>query len=76
MGSFQVQMQAKADQINASHRDAIAAFRRFAAGLAMLPESERQQIVEEIAPMERALLSVLATEVGNQRLAKLFGETT
>jgi hypothetical protein len=70
----EVKMQAKFDQINACHRDALDAFRRFAVGLSLLPEDEQNEIVSEMTPMECAVLRLLATEAGNKRLEELFGE--
>jgi len=76
MDSYEVSIQARFDRINAGHRDALAAFKRFAYGLALLTEDEQNQIVKEMTPMERALMGMLATDEGNKRLAKLFGETS
>ena len=74
MDPFQVNMQAKFDQINACHRDAMAAARQFSESLFRLPVDEQREVIDTLHPLHRELMLVLAEESGNERLVDLLRE--
>ncbi len=70
----ELQIVAMADQINAHHRDAMAAYGRFKEAIRAMNYAERQEAMSEIPPAERQLLACLAEEEGDEWLGSLLME--
>ena len=70
MATHNIRLQARFDQINASHRDALESARRASWGLFQLSEEERQKVIDGIMPYQRELLQTLAEELGDHALLK------
>ena len=68
MADCDIRLQARFDQINASHRDAIESIRRASVGLFQLSEEERRNIIDGLMPYQREVLRALAEERGDHAL--------
>lgn len=71
-----VALQAKFDQINACHRDSVAALTEVNATLPRLPYSEQRQFARKLHPIMREFLQGRAEEEGLYYLAHVLKENT
>lgn len=70
----EIRRQAVFDQINASHRDMLAAVKRASAALFQMNASGRQAFMDGLEPIERELLRVVAVELGDHALLTALDE--
>lgn len=61
---------AKFDQINAHHRDALESVRRFSDALFQMTEDDRQQVLDNLLPLQRQFLLTAASEITDARLQR------
>ena len=74
MDKEEIRLSAMFDQINACHRDAMAAAEQFRNHLFQFPREEQRQVIESLHPLQRELMFVLAEEAGDKRLIQLINE--
>ncbi|MEA3350562.1 MAG: hypothetical protein U9Q82_08080 [Chloroflexota bacterium] len=68
MTDDKIRLEAKFDQINASHRDALESIRRASEGLFQMPEEDRREILDQLRPWQRWLFLEIANEINDTRL--------
>ena len=69
---LELRLIAMADQINASHRDALKAFHSFAEHLAKLPSEHQQRAVNDMSWPEQVCTYIIADETDAQWVIDLL----
>ncbi len=70
----EIRLQAAFDQINASHRDCLAAVARTSRGLFLMDPSEREAFLNDLDPIGREVLRNGAKSLGDRALLDTLNE--
>ena len=63
MDEHEVSIQARFDQINAGHRDALAAVKRAKDGLELMTDEERREFIDSLDPTVVEIFNALSAEL-------------